>query len=248
MDIDAVESHAKRSVPTKKSDSSAGTTPPVKAARQKEQPPPLPTGSGLLSGTPFGPSPANGAATGTHGTNIWLTFPLKGQTNITINFAREVEKKYGFAALHPRVAARRERQRQITAAGAALEKASGGAGSADDMSLDLSDEEGGSNVEMGGMDGDENGSNTNGDGKKKRRRKVEDYDKEDDFIDDTELAWEQQALMAKDGFFVYSGPLVTEGEKQVVERYGLFFVLLHITSSAALIQPHSSYFFRSTTC
>ncbi|KAF2813984.1 HPC2-domain-containing protein, partial [Mytilinidion resinicola] len=217
MDLDPTDSHLQRSVPMKKSDSSAGTTPPVKPARQKEQPPPLPTGSGLLSGTPFGPTPANGAPAGTHGTNIWLTFPLKGQTHTTINFAREVEKKYGFAALHPRIAARRERQRQIRAAGAALEKADG-TGSADDMSLDLSEDEVGSNVEMGGMDGDENNSNTNGDGKKKRRRKVEDYDKEDDFIDDTELAWEQQALMAKDGFFVYSGPLVTEGERQVVER------------------------------
>jgi hypothetical protein len=80
-------------------------------------------------------------------------------------------------------------------------------------SVDLSENE--SNVEMGGMD-DETSARENG-GKKKRRRKQEDYDKEDDFIDDTELAWEQQALMAKDGFFVYSGPLVTE-EKPVVER------------------------------
>jgi len=138
---------------------------------------------------------------------------------VTINFAREVEKKYGFAALNPRIAARRERQKQITAAGAALEKAAG-AGSADDMSLDLSEPD--SNVEMGGMEDDASAGNG---GKKRRRRKVEDYDKEDDFIDDTELAWEQQALMAKDGFFVYSGPLITEGEKPAVERY-LFFALL----------------------
>lgn len=84
----------------------------------------------------------------------------------------------------------------------------------DDMSVDLSENE--SNVEMGGMD-DETSARENG-GKKRRKRKQEDYDKEDDFIDDTELAWEQQALMAKDGFFVYSGPLVTE-EKPAVERY-----------------------------
>jgi len=131
---------------------------------------------------------------------------------VTINFAQEVEKKYGFAALHPRIAARRERQRQITAAGAALERAAGG-GSNDDMSVDLSENE--SNVEMGGMD-DETSARENA-GKKRRKRKQEEYDKEDDFIDDTELAWEQQALMAKDGFFVYSGPLVTE-EKPAVER------------------------------
>jgi hypothetical protein len=149
----------------------------------------------------------------TQGANIWLTFDLKDQDTVTINFAQEVEKKYGFAALHPRIAARRERQRQITAAGAALERAQGGGASNDDMSVDLSENE--SNVEMGGMD-DETSARENG-GKKRRKRKQEDYDKEDDFIDDTELAWEQQALMARDGFFVYSGPLVTE-EKPAVER------------------------------
>jgi hypothetical protein len=217
MDIDP---DPRTSVPMKKTDSaSAGTpsnapTPPVKA-RQKEAPPPLPTGSGLLSGTPFGPAVGanGGGSTETTGVNIWLTFPLKGQTNVTINFAQEVEKKYGFAALHPRIAARRERQRQITSMGAALEKAAGLSGSADDMSVDLSD-----NESNGGNTGiDEEGSGA-GKTKKPRKRKQEDYDKEDDFIDDTELAWEQQALMAKDGFFVYSGPLVSE-EKPAVERY-----------------------------
>jgi hypothetical protein len=156
---------------------------------------------------------ANGAPTEPQGVNIWLTIPLKGQNNVSINFAQEVEKKYGFAALHPRVAARQERKRQIHAAGAALEKAAGG-GSNDDMSLDVSEPE--SNVEMGGME--DEASAGNGVKKRRRRKKQEDYDKDDDFIDDTELAWEQQALMAKDGFFVYSGPLVTEGEKPAVER------------------------------
>ncbi|KAF2851218.1 HPC2-domain-containing protein [Plenodomus tracheiphilus IPT5] len=219
MDIDA-EPSKPTSVPMTKSNSThSGTpshsnapTPPAKPARHKEAPPPLPTGSGLLSGTAFG-SIGNGDSTAeTQGANIYLTFALKGRENVTINFAQEVEKKYGFAALHPRIAARRERQRQITAAGAALERAAGG-GSNDDMSLDLSENE--SNVEMGGMD-DETSARENG-AKKRRKRKQEDYDKEDDFIDDTELAWEQQALMAKDGFFVYSGPLVTE-EKPTVER------------------------------
>ena len=215
-----IDSDPRTSVPMKKTDStSAGTpsnapTPPVKP-RQKEAPPPLPTGSGLLSGTPFGPiAGTNGnGSTDPTGVNIWLTFPLKGRENVTINFAQEVEKKYGFAALHPRIAARRERQRQITSMGAALERAAGLTGSADDMSVDLSD-----NDSNGGNTGlDEEGSAA-GKTKKPRKRKQEDYDKEDDFIDDTELAWEQQALMAKDGFFVYSGPLITE-EKPAVERY-----------------------------
>jgi hypothetical protein len=156
---------------------------------------------------------SSSGADGPNAPNIYLTFDLKGRTNTTINVALEIEKKYGFAALYPRIAARQERQRQIRAAGAAVERAAGGV-SNDDMSVDLSENE--SNVEMGGMD--DNASATENGAKKRRKRKQEDYDKEDDFIDDTELAWEQQALMAKDGFFVYSGPLVTE-EKPAVERY-----------------------------
>lgn len=97
--------------------------------------------------------------------------------------------------------------------GAALEKAAGLAGSADDMSVDLSD-----NDSNGGNTGMDDEGSAAGKTKKPRKRKQEDYDKEDDFIDDTELAWEQQALMAKDGFFVYQGPLITE-EKPAVERY-----------------------------
>ncbi|KAF2838587.1 HPC2-domain-containing protein [Patellaria atrata CBS 101060] len=215
MDID----HGPAQVPApaiKKSDSTGGhpsnaPTPPAKVARSKDTTALVPSGSGLLSGSAFGLIDTSSSTNGTSGTNICLSFPLRGQTNITINFAREVEKKYGFAALHPRIAAHRERMRQMAAAGAALERAAGG-GSADDMSLDLSEPD--SNVEMGGVDGE----GSNGDGKKKRKKKVEDYDKEDDFIDDTELAWEQSALMAKDGFFVYSGPLITEGDKPAVER------------------------------
>lgn len=192
--------------------SNAPTPPPQK--RAKEQPPPLPTGSGLLAGTPFGGlTPAQ--TTGSTGTDIFLTFPLKGQNNVTINFAREVERKYGFAALHPRLAARRERQRQLAAASNALEKAAG-LGSGDEMSLDVSEPESGNE---GNGQGDD-GSNAPGDGKKRRKRKAEDYDREDEFVDDAELAWEESALMAKDGFFVYSGPLMTESEKSlIIDRY-----------------------------
>jgi hypothetical protein len=197
--------------------SSNAPTPPPTKQRAKELPPPLPTGSGLLAGTPFGigSAPVN---TGSTGANIWLTFPLKGQTNVTINYAREVERKYGFAALHPRLAAQNERRRAMAAASNALEKGekAAGIGSADDMSLDLSEAE--SNAEMGGID-DENSTSGLPDGRKRRRRKAEDYDRNDEFIDDTEMAWEEQALMAKDGFFVYSGPLVTESEKPTIERY-----------------------------
>jgi hypothetical protein len=138
---------------------------------------------------------------------------MKGQTNKYVNFARTAEETYGWDALHPRLAAQRERLARVTAAGAALEKAAGLA-SGDEMSVDLSGSE--SNVEMGGMDGTSEGGKT----KKKRKGRADDYDKNDPFVDDSEMLWEEQAAASKDGFFVYSGPLVPEGEKPVIERYG----------------------------
>ncbi|KAI5301929.1 hypothetical protein KEM55_001423, partial [Ascosphaera atra] len=54
--------------------------------------------------------------------------------------------------------------------------------------------------------------------KRKRRKQNEEYDRNDPFVDDTELAWQEHAAATKDGFFVYSGPLVPEGEKVVVEK------------------------------
>jgi len=175
---------------------------------------------------------ATNGTTVTKGPTIWLTFNLKRDECTTINFTQEVEKKYGFAALHPRLAAQRERRRQIAAAGAALEGASGQA-STDDMSLDLSEAD--SNIEMGGVE-DEASAGGDAQPKRRRRRKLEDYDKEDDFIDDTEQAWEQNAMMAKDGFFVYSGPLATE-EKPAAERYVLS---PSYTQPSIFAHPHHS--------
>lgn len=83
------------------------------------------------------------------------------------------------------------------------------------MSLDLSEPD--SNNETGGNE--EDSANAPTDGRKRRKKKAEEYDRGDDFIDDTEMAWEESALMAKDGFFVYSGPLVPEPEKVTIERY-----------------------------
>jgi hypothetical protein len=216
MDIDRPTKLAKIESGSAGPSSNAPTPPPQKRAKE-QQPPPLPTGSGLLSGTPFGGIGAASNANGTPGTNIWLTFPLKGQNNVTINFAREVEKRYGFAALHPRLAARKERQRQLAAASNALEKAAG-LGSADEMSLDMSEPESENDRDAPGDDAS-NAQPSDGT-KKRRKRKAEDYDRNDDFIDDTEMAWEESALMAKDGFFVYSGPLMAENEKNLtIERY-----------------------------
>ena len=179
--------------------------------------------------------------------------PLNGEINKYVNFARMAEERYGFNALHPRLAAQRERLARVAAAGALLERVSNGNGggqsgsggaSADEMSLELSDgEDGGgdtSNVEMGGMGQSETGTGTNGDHKKparKRRMKEDQYDKEDPFVDDSELAWEEQAAASKDGFFVYSGPLVPEGEKPQVERYVR--IIFHPSPSLPLPIDHS---------
>ncbi len=42
----------------------------------------------------------------------------------------------------------------------------------------------------------------------------------DDFVDDSELAWEQQASVSKDGYFVYCGPLVPETKESTADRAG----------------------------
>ncbi|KAL9117529.1 MAG: hypothetical protein Q9187_005936, partial [Circinaria calcarea] len=162
---------------------------------------------------------------------VILYVPLNGEINKVVNFARMAEEQYGFDALYPRLAAQRERLARVAAAGAALEnanKAANNAGrsvsggqSADDMSVDGSDGEGEgggecSNVEMGGMASTGEGAKPTQ--PKKRKMKEDQYNKEDPFIDDSELAWEEQAAASKDGFFVYSGPLVPEGEKPTIER------------------------------
>lgn len=161
--------------------------------------------------------------------NIIVHVPLQGTGNRIINFARLAEEKYGFAALHPRLAAHKERLARVAAAGAALEKNEKGGKSIEGESADedLSvvdvdhDSEMDGDTAMGGTAANTNGAagTEAGDGKKRqRRKKVEEYDRDDPFVDDSELVWQEQAAASKDGFFVYSGPLVPEGEKVQVER------------------------------
>lgn len=174
------------------------------------EPPPLP-------GSAF---PRNGTDDGTESRapTIILHIPLKGETNKYVNFTRLAEERYGWDALHPRLAAQRERLARVAAAGAALEKSGSNKDSGDEMSVDLSEGEG-SNVEMGGMSDGRTG--TDGGAKKvvkKRKTKEDEYDKDDGFVDDSEMLWEEQAAASKDGFFVYSGPLVAEGEQPQLER------------------------------
>ncbi|KFL60893.1 uncharacterized protein TERG_11858 [Trichophyton rubrum CBS 118892] len=143
------------------------------------------------------------------------------------------EEQYGFDALHPRIAAQKERRARLAAASAVLEKSEragrGESGAEDDLSLDVDrDSDGDGDVNMSGMGthtpngtGTEEAtaaSNPNGEVKKTRRRKIEEYDRDDPFVDDSELIWEEQAAACKDGFFVYSGLLVQEGDKVSVEK------------------------------
>ncbi|KFY13755.1 hypothetical protein V492_03049, partial [Pseudogymnoascus sp. VKM F-4246] len=194
------------------------TTAPTKSTKPVDAtPPPLPgQGNGFFN------APKDG--TESRAPTIVLHIPLNGGSNKYINFTRLAEERYGWDALHPRLAAQRERLARVAAAGAALEK-SGHKESGDEMSLDMSDNEGdNSNVEMGGVSDGRTGTDAGAGGAKKvvkkRRMKEDDYDKDDEFVDDSDLLWEEQAAASVDGFFVYSGPLVPEGEKPALERDG----------------------------
>ena len=241
MDVDITgaddATSKKPSIPKKPSSEGPTRATSPKPARAKEKPPPLPAGSGLLSASLFGGEFGieTGKESTAKGPNIVLHINLEDPNNKVINFARLAEEKYGFDALYPQQAAQRNRLNEIAARGAALErsasasKVGGSAGESgeDDVSVDIDrDSENDGDVAMGGLNGtDQANSGTDGpEPKRRRRRKVEDYDQDDDFIDDSEQIWEQQAAASKDGFFVYCGPLVPEGEKPAVERFVFWFL------------------------
>ncbi|KAF5689002.1 hypothetical protein FCIRC_1632 [Fusarium circinatum] len=147
---------------------------------------------------------------------IVLSVPIQaGETNRYVNFMRMAEERYGWDALHPRLAANRDRKARIAAAAASLEKAESGRESGDEMSVDLSDAEA-SNPDNGVTSGPDAQAKP----KKKRNFKEDQYDVDDDFVDDSELLWEAQAAASRDGFFVYSGPLVPEVEKPAAGHDG----------------------------
>lgn len=52
----------------------------------------------------------------------------------------------------------------------------------------------------------------------KGKSQIGKYDMEDPFIDDSEMAWDEQRAATKDGFFVFFGPLVEKGQVPKVER------------------------------
>ncbi|KAF8461074.1 hypothetical protein BDZ91DRAFT_386754 [Kalaharituber pfeilii] len=133
---------------------------------------------------------------------IYIHVPLNGETNKYVNFAKLAEEKYGPYAFNPRLA--RERMRLADMSG-------------DEMIVDGSESE--SNMEDKGMSGIDGESTTEAKPKRKQKRKIQDsYDSQDPFIDDSELLFEEQAAATKDGFFVYSGPLIPQGEKVQIER------------------------------
>ncbi|KAK3388521.1 hypothetical protein B0T20DRAFT_96857 [Sordaria brevicollis] len=158
--------------------------------------------------------------------SIKIHIPLNGETNKYVNFMRMAEEQYGWDALHPRQAANRERKARIAAATAALEKSVGASGreSGEEMDEDIQSDAENSNIEMGGTNALTNGAAAASGpetapakpARKKRNFKEDEYDIDDDFVDDSEMLWEAQAAASRDGFFVYSGPLIPEVPKPEV--------------------------------
>jgi hypothetical protein len=155
-----------------------------------------------------------------------------GATNIYVNFMRKAEEKYGWDALHPRLAANRDRKARIAAAAASLEKVESGRESGDEMSEDLSDVEG-SNPENGGTSGPDALAKPK---KKKRNFKEDQYDVDDDFVDDSEMLWEAQAAASRDGFFVYSGPLVPEEQKPEPGYVAIFYSVFPVANKLTVVR------------
>ncbi|KAL3426226.1 histone promoter control 2 [Phlyctema vagabunda] len=192
----------------KSTTSSAGASPkPHKTKEKFPTPPPLP-GSGIMQ---------LGGTDGTEFRAPTICIEVKinpGEGNKYVNFNRMAEERYGWDALHPRLAAQRERLARVAAAGAALER-NGNKESGDEASDDSDSE---NDVDMGGMSDGRMGTDT-GEKRivKKRMMKEDMYDKDDGFVDDSEMQWEEQAVAANDGFFVYSGPLVPEVAKPDVD-------------------------------
>lgn len=227
MEIDSKEQKDPPASSAKK-EKGTGTAPSSKApspkpARAAKETPQLPQGSGLITNALFGMGGDDSAKSPDSRStpNIVVHVPLS-KGNQIVNFAQLAEEQYGFAALHPRLAAHKDRLARVAAAGAALERNDKGLteSAEEDLSLEAdrdSDMDG--DLAMGGTAPAASGAGSEaGDGKKKRRRKVEEYDRDDPFVDDSEMAWQEQAAASKDGFFVYSGPLVPAGEKVQVER------------------------------
>ncbi|KAF3925162.1 hypothetical protein ABW20_dc0101808 [Dactylellina cionopaga] len=139
---------------------------------------------------------------------VVLQISLNGETNKYIDVSKMAEEKYGWAALNPHLARAKLRN--------------GADASGDEAMIDASESESAMEEKMGGgglSDAGLSGTGDKDNKPKKRKRRVDEYyDTSDMFIDDSEMLWEEQAAASKDGFFVYSGPLVPEGATPQIER------------------------------
>ena len=203
MDIDPMPVISSRKTST--SAASAASPLPVK---QKEKPtgvtpklPPLP-GQGYAS------TKASGARA------IVIDVPLNGARNQYVNFHELAVQKYGFDAVWPKLAIQRDHLARVAANAAALERKPGVTTSNDDMSIDGSDNE----AELSASSKRRTHAGIEQPVKKKRLTYEDMYDKDDPFVDDTEMAWEEKAAAVKDGFFVYSGLLVPSGGEASIEK------------------------------
>jgi len=180
--------------------SAAPSPKPVKEKVEKPAPqPPVHRGNGLLSGDMFSIGKGGSDKVDLSVPTIHLHIPMQGESNKYVNFAKMAEDKYGWAALHPALAKVQENLASM---------------SGDEMAVDGSDSESNQDDRMAVDSGPEKPA-----APAKKKRKVQDlYDASDPFIDDSEQMWEEQAAATKDGFFVYSGPLVREGETAQIER------------------------------
>jgi hypothetical protein len=172
------------------------------------------------SNTPKKPSKSDASAP----TSIWLKVDLKKTpvengndiVNVVVDFLKEAENKYGFQALHPESKTAMDLLNDV-------DDNEMDDDDNDDIDLEENDEEAAPGESASQNAGEatpvqSSSENKPGEPKKRKPRTEARYDLNDPFIDDSELQWEEQAASTKDGFFVYSGPLVQQGEQLVIEK------------------------------
>ena len=143
--------------------------------------------------------------------SIRLHVPLNGSSNVYINFAALAESTYGPEIFNSkRVLGPQGFASSFLNHDRILDTGSDSEAEDDDAASDKNEDT---------MDTD-TGGKKKAPVKRRRRQAVADkYDVDDPFIDDSEALMEQVAAASKDGFFVYSGPLIAEGEKARIDKY-----------------------------
>jgi hypothetical protein len=146
--------------------------------------------------------------------SIRLHVPLNGSSNVYINFASLAEKTYGPEIFNSK--------RLLGPQGFAssflnhdriLDTGSDGSEAEDDDASEKGDDPSAVETDAGGV------KKKTPIKRKRRQAGADKYDVEDPFIDDSEALMEQVAAASKDGFFVYSGPLIAEGERAKIDKY-----------------------------